>query len=416
MQPTSPIQVVGIGLDGLEGLSAAVLKRLQQADVIVGSPRQLEMCAHLEAELWPLGKGQTAIARLQERLSQPNPGSMVVLASGDPLFFGLGRLLLKALPAEALSFCPHPSSVQLAFSRLKLPWQDAKIVSIHGRDPERLIRLLRQNPPLVAVLTDPHQSPGAIAQMLIDLDLPRSYTLWVCEALGSKAEAIHQLKPLEARDRRFDSLSVVVLQRQDKAPLLESLPQFGLPDAAFLSFEDRPGLITKREVRVQILGELALQPGQTVWDIGAGTGSVSIEIARLFPTAQVYAIEKTQAGIGLIDQNIQRFDTQNVQTVAGRAAEAIAHLPRPHRVFVGGSGGELQAILDICSEKLLPEGQITLALATLEHQQQVMDWQRRHAAWQIRLLQVQLARSVGVADLTRWSPLNPVVIVSLWQG
>lgn len=413
MSPATPVQVVGIGLDGLEGLSAAVLKRLQQADVIVGSPRQLD-CAYLEAELWPLGKGQTAIARIQARLKQPDPGSIVVLASGDPLFFGLGRLLLEALPAEALSFYPHPSSVQLAFSRLKLPWQDAKLVSIHGRDPERLMRVLRQNPPLVAVLTDPHHSPGAIAQILLDLDLPQSYTLWVCEALGSPAEAIHQLTPAEARDRRFDSLSVVVLQRQNQAPLPE-LPQFGLPDSAFLSFEDRPGLITKREVRVQILGELALQPGQTVWDIGAGTGSVSIEIARLMPTAQVYAIEKTQAGIGLIEKNIQRFNVPNVQAVAGQAAEAIAQLPAPDRVFIGGSGGELQAILDICSQKLLPDGQITLALATLEHQQQVMDWRRRQATWQIRLLQVQLARSVGIADLTRWSPLNPVVIVSLWR-
>ncbi|PSN10617.1 precorrin-6y C5,15-methyltransferase (decarboxylating) subunit CbiE, partial [filamentous cyanobacterium CCP5] len=243
LEPMTPVQVVGIGLDGLEGLSAMALNRLRQADVIVGSDRQLEMCAAMAAEFWPLGNGQRAIARIQERLSQSDPGSMVVLASGDPLFFGLGRLLLEALPADQISFHPHLSSVQLAFSRLKLPWQEAKLVSIHGRDPDQLLRVLRQNPPLVAVLTDPHHSPGAIAQILIDLDLPQPYTLWVCEALGSEAEKVHRLSPAEARDRRFDPLSVVVLQRQKEDVLPAHVPLLGLPDSAFLSFSDRPGLI-----------------------------------------------------------------------------------------------------------------------------------------------------------------------------
>lgn len=410
------IQVVGIGLDGVSGLSAASLARLQQADRIVGSARHREACCLFQGEFWPLKDLPSLLENLRSWLEQPSPNSVVILASGDPLFFGLGRLLLESLPPEKLSFYPHLSSVQLAFSRLKLPWQDAIVISIHGRDPDRLISALRRNSPLIAVLTDPHHCPSAIAQAIIDLALPCSYTLWVCENLGGADEKIHQLTPETTLGKLFAPLTVVVLQRQPTSPAPPSLPRFGLPDAAFLAFADRPGLITKREVRVQVLGELQLHPSQTVWDIGSGTGSVAIEIARLLPDGQIYAVEKTAAGAELIRQNIQRFAVGNIQVIAGSALDVIQQLPSPDRIFIGGSGGELLEILEICDRKLQDHGQITLALTTLEHQQQVITWRRQRASqWGIRLLQVNFARSVTIADLTRWSPLNPLVLISLWR-
>lgn len=200
-------------------------------------------------------------------------------------------------------------------------------------------------------------------------------------------------------------------------PDLETLPLLGIPDQAFLSFSDRPGLMTKREVRILILGELALQPEQIVWDIGAGTGSVSIEVARLCPSSQVYAIEKTAAGMALIQKNCDRFQANNIIPVHGSAPQVLSNLPDPDRIFIGGSGGHLNQILEICSQRLKPSGQMVLALATLEHLTITLTWlnskQGDEPSQTYHLLQIHLARSVPVATLTRFSPLNPVTLVML---
>jgi precorrin-6Y C5,15-methyltransferase (decarboxylating) len=169
--------------------------------------------------------------------------------------------------------------------------------------------------------------------------------------------------------------------------------------------------MTKREIRLLVLGELALQSGQIIWDVGAGTGSVSIEIARLFSTSVVYAIEKTAAGTALISQNCRRFQVENVISIHGSAPDIFHHLPTPDRIFIGGSGGNLRQILDACSS-LAPQGVLVLALATLEHLNTALGWLKEHGKWNHQLLQVQLSRSVPVGQLTRFAPLNPVTILT----
>lgn len=169
--------------------------------------------------------------------------------------------------------------------------------------------------------------------------------------------------------------------------------------------------MTKREVRILVLGELALKPGQIIWDIGAGTGSVSIEIARLFPTSKVYAIEKTAAGTALISQNCRRFQVENVISIHGSAPDVLHQLPTPERIFIGGSGGNLSQILDACSS-LAPGGVLVMALATLEHLNTALVWLKACSNWHYQLLQVQLSRSVPVGQLTRFAPLNPVTILT----
>lgn len=270
-----PIHVVGIGLDGAAGLTQAMRQQIAQATLLVGSDRQLAYFPELPAERFILGDLTTAIAQIQQHLQQTQRPCVVVVTSGDPLFFGLGRLLLNAFPAEQLTFHPHLSSVQLAFSRLKLPWQDARCLSAHGRSLEGLQQALQQGADKIAVLTDGLNSPLAIAELLRSLALPSHYQMWICENLGGQDECITEVEsdpPVSVAP-----LNVVVLVRQpDPPPNLTSLPLLGLPDRLFASFPDRPGLMTKREVRVQVLAELALQPGQMIWDIGAGTGSVAI--------------------------------------------------------------------------------------------------------------------------------------------
>ncbi|MBD2304878.1 precorrin-6y C5,15-methyltransferase (decarboxylating) subunit CbiE [Chroococcidiopsis sp. FACHB-1243] len=409
----TPIHVIGIGLDGAEGLVDSVRQLVVEAKLLVGSDRHLNYFPHHPAPRLILRDFTEAIAQIRRCLADGKDG-IVILVSGDPLFFGLGRLLLAELPPEHLTFHPHLSSIQLAFNRLKVPWQDARAISAHGRSLDELIQALQQGVEKIALLTDKTNNPHAIARLLVSLDLLDRYQLWVCENLGGEDEVCREIICNSTDNLSFAPLNIVVLFRQSEPELqlnLANLPQLGIPDRLFLSFSDRPGLMTKREVRLLILGELALQPEQIVWDIGAGTGSVSIEIARLFPTSKIYAIEKTAAGSALITQNCQRFGVKNVTSIHGTAPEILQNLPRCDRVFIGGSSGNLTSILDTCS-CLSSGGVLVIALATLEHLSTALDWFKHQNSWEYQLLQVQLSRSVPIAQLTRFAPLNPVTIIT----
>ncbi|NET33965.1 MAG: precorrin-6y C5,15-methyltransferase (decarboxylating) subunit CbiE [Cyanothece sp. SIO1E1] len=424
----TPIHVVGIGLQGATGLVDSVRQIVEQATVLVGSDRHLSYFPQHPAERIRLESFKQVIEQIRCRCSTPHV-QIIILTSGDPLFFGLGRLLLAELPAELLTFHPHPSAVQLAFSRIKVPWQDAQMISAHGRSLQVLTQALQQGVEKIAVLTDVTNTPGAIARLLLSMDLPSQYQIWVCENLGGTEERVQSLSLTALIDQTFAALNVVILLRQTGTASdgldLDTLPALGIPDAMFLSFGDRPGLITKREVRLLVLGELALGSDQIIWDVGAGTGSVSIEMARLCPSSQIFAIEKTAMGSSLIKQNCQRFQVENVTPIYGAAPDALKALPQPDRIFVGGSGGQLTQILDFCGAQLISGGFLVIALATLEHLNLALTWvEQQHSSteknltvvpqsWQHRLLQVQLSRSVLVGPLTRFAPLNPVTVVIL---
>ena len=413
------IAVVGIGLDGVKGLAASVREIVDRATVLAGSKRHLSYFAEHPAkklDLANLDRGIDAIARLNL------DNSVVVLASGDPLFFGLGRLLLTKLDPATVTFYPHLTSVQLAFNRLKIPWQNAELVSVHGRSTDKLVKLLKQGKEKIAVLTDAKNNPKAIAQLFRSLELPVNYSFYICENLGSLEEKINKFSLLEITklsqldNRDFANLNVLILIREAQQDNLNlaSLPLFGLPDNSFLSFSDRPGLITKKEVRLAILGELSLQPQQIVWDIGAGTGSVSVEIARLCPSSQIFAVEKTSMGSSLITKNSQRFQVDNITSINGRAPDVLEGLPNCDRVFIGGSGGNIVDILATCDGQLKEKGLIVMAFATIEYQLQTINWLNNNN-WQYRLLQLQISRSTPISHLTRMTPLNPVTIITAFR-
>ena len=410
------IAVVGIGLDGERSLTPAARAIVQQARVLVGGKRHLSYFIQhpaLKIQLADFQADIEAIAHLDS-----TEQSVVILASGDPLFFGLGRLLLERFDAAQIQFFPHVSAVQLAFSRLKVPWQDAKLISVHGRSTDELIKLLEQGCDKIALLTDRKNNPAAIARLYLALELPANYGFHICENLGSTGEKLRYYPSQELHclcdldHDNFAELNVLILLREAKDDLdLANLPIIGISDHDFLSFSDRPGLITKKEVRLAILGELSLQPEQTVWDIGAGTGSVSIEIARLCPSSRVYAVEKTSMGSTLVTKNSHRFQANNVININGKAPEALLNLPAPNRIFVGGSGGDITEILDVCQQKLAVTGKMVMAFATIEHQYSAINWLKDNS-WQYRLLQLQISRSTPIAHLTRFTTLNPVTIIT----
>ncbi len=431
------IQVVGIGLSGAVSLTPAVLELVESATLLIGGRRHLDAFDYLisgegrqEIEVWPLGSFTQVFADLRSRLKSEPTTRAVILASGDPLFFGIGRLLLESFPAHQLAFHPQLSSIQLAFSRLKLPWQEATLVSVHGRDEQQLIQAIRRGDRIIAVLTDGAFTPSAIAALIVSLDLPICYRLWVCENLGAAGETagetagerVSSYWPDELSEhptQKFAPLNVVVLCRQEKAaPLLEALPLIGLPDSVFKGFRDRPTLMTKREIRLLILGALAPLDGQTIWDIGAGTGSVSVELSRLCPNARVYAIEKTAMGVALIRHNAEKLAIAPIQPIQGQAPATLANLPAPDRVFIGGSSGQLISILGFLAESTAPPNRIVLALATLEHISELTTWISQPAIaanWNSQLTQINISRSSPVGPLTRFVPLNPITLVTLSQ-
>ncbi|MEG4342739.1 precorrin-6y C5,15-methyltransferase (decarboxylating) subunit CbiE [Microcoleus sp. A003_D6] len=427
------VHVVGIGLDGAAGLSSSARQVVEMAALLIGSEIHLSYFPQHCGERWALKDLTEAILEIRRHLAtqaefepdagtvEPPAGPIVILVAGDPLFHGWGKLLISQLPPDKLTFHPHVSCVQLAFNRLRIPWQDAHCVGSQGRYFEELTAKLKLGVEKIAVLADEAHTPAVLASLVKALDLPTRYEFWVCENLGAADERVSS-KSLEALlGESFAPLSVVVMLRQSppgtEALDLAKLPLLGIPDAAFIGCGDRPGLTVEREVRVLVLAQLALGPEQVVWDVGAGNGSVSIEIARLFPQSEVYAIEQTVSGTSAIEFNCGRFGLQNVFSIYGTAPEILHRLRPPHRIFIGGSGGGLTKILGVCALRLLPGGSIVLAVEAFEDIATVLSWigdrVRRESHWSYRILQVQLSRSVAGGNSTRFDALNPVSIVTI---
>ena len=323
-----------------------------------------------------------------------------------------------------------------------MPWQDATLVSVHGRGEALLLQALKRGDEKIAVLTDGLLTPEAIAALIHASALPTRYQLWVCENLGGEHERISLHSAHTSNNSTTDNsdnaspntayaaLNVVVLLRQASEPAAQDLPLIGLPDSAFYTFADRPTLMTKREIRLLVLGAIAPMPNQMIWDIGAGAGSVSVELSRLCPSAQIYAVEKTAMGVELIRRNAQRYAIAPIHPIQGQAPHALEGLPKPSRIFIGGSGCQLTPILDFLHEALLnksvshspisdssaDDARIVLALATIESLSEVVSWVKRPNVaehWQYEMTQISIARSQPTGPLTRFSPLPPITLVTL---
>jgi precorrin-6Y C5,15-methyltransferase (decarboxylating) len=334
----------------------------------------------------------------------------VVLASGDPLWFGIGRLLLEGLPAAQLRFHPAPSSLQLAFARIGRPWQDASWLSLHGRDPEPLAARLQQRPGALAVLTDPSRGGAeTVRRCLRAAGLEQSYGFWLCERLGHSAERVQHLAPEDPLPADLDPLHLVVLVAE-RPPLPERLPLFGLPDGVFLQHPDRPGLMTKREVRIQLLADLDLPQEGVLWDIGAGVGSVGLEALRLQPALQLWALEQRGGSAALIEANAERLGVKPARVVEGRAPDALAELPDPDRVLIGGGGRDRRALLQAVLARLRPGGVVVIPLATVEALAELRP-PLEQAGLTVAVAQHQAWRGAPLADGTRLAPLNPVLVL-----
>ena len=323
------IKVIGIGLEGIKSLNSETRSIVGQATVLIGGQRHLDYFPHHVASKLKINNIKKVIEQIKSYdRSQEN---IVILATGDPLFFGIGRILVKEFPSSQLEFYPHLSCVQIAFNKLQIPWQSAKIISLHGRDIAPLINTWKKGGEIIAILTDKTNNPLAIYQLYQELQLPITYDFWLCENLGSPDGGITPVNSID--DINLDTiadLNILILKQntnKDRHQInLDNLPLIGVPDALFSTFDDRPNLMTKKEIRTLILGQLELQPNQVIWDLGAGTGSVTVEMGRISKNSQIYAIEKTAIGASLIKENVAKFKVENVTVIHDRSENVINDL------------------------------------------------------------------------------------------
>ena len=412
------IEVVGCDAGGLASLAPAWRERLLAAQLLAAPRRLLPELEALLAgrpaptpELIASDRPAELLPRLRRALASGERS--VLLASGDPLWFGIGRLLLQELGAAALRFHPAPSSLQLAFARLGRPWQDASWVSLHGRDPEPLAAALQKRPAALAVLTDPACGGAAQVRTLLRASgLEAAYALWLCERLGHPAERVLRLAAADPLPADLDPLHLVLLLAEPPPPAAAAaLPLFGLDDGLWLQHDDQPGLMTKREVRIQLLAELELPAAGVLWDVGAGVGSVGLEALRLRPDLALWAVERRPGGAALIAANAERLALRPAGVLEAAAPAALAQLPDPDRVLLGGGGRQRGAVLEATLPRLRPGGVVVIPLATLEALAELRPLLER-AGLAVRVGQIQAWRGAPLAEGTRLAPLNPVLVLS----
>ncbi|NMO16460.1 precorrin-6y C5,15-methyltransferase (decarboxylating) subunit CbiE [Pyxidicoccus fallax] len=397
------VTVVGVGDDGCAGLSARAANAVAQAQVLVGGERHLAFFPQFTGERIVLKGGLGATLERVAELA--NEHQVCVLASGDPLFFGIGGLVARKVGADAVEFVPHPSSVQLAFARIGVAWEDAQVLSFHGRPLTGLCSRLRELAK-AALLTDGVNTPPVIARHLLAHG-QTGFTAWVCERLGNPGERVRPFS-LEALSggEDVDPLNVLVLLRTDPTWRPPPRVPFLLEDA-YAKRVPKRGLITKREVRLLSLGLLGLREDSVVWDVGAGSGSVGIEAALLAPAGHVYGVEVDPEGVALCRENALALGADNFSIIEGRAPEALAGLPDPDAVFVGGSKGSMRDILDVAFSRLRPGGRLVANAVTLENVAEAYAGLKELGV-EPEVLLVNVARGEPLARYQRYDAHNPI--------
>jgi precorrin-6Y C5,15-methyltransferase (decarboxylating) len=385
-----PERIAIVGVCGGEPVGKEARAAIEAAPLVVGAPRHLRTLTPIGARTLPIDGPLADVLDALER----ERGGVCVLASGDPGFFGIARVLAERFGPDRLDVHPAPSSVSLAFARLGLPWDDAAVISAHGRPlAEAARRAVRHAK--AAVLVAPDAPPEALGRELCALGPPHRRAA-VCTRLGEPDERVDVLTVEELAAGSFDPMSVVVLLDGDgvaEAPTLE----WGRSEERFAA---RDGLVTKAEVRAVALGKLALPPAGVVWDVGAGSGSVAIEIAALAPGVHVTAVERGGEDVRRIEANASAHGV-TVDVVHGEAPCALDALPEPDRAFVGGGG---IAVLDAVLARLRPDGRVVATFAALD---------RAAAAYQRlgNLAEVSIARGRPLAGGVRLQAENPVFVV-----
>ncbi|PIE82898.1 MAG: cobalamin biosynthesis bifunctional protein CbiET [Candidatus Contendobacter odensis] len=403
----SPVHVIGMGIN-TGTLEQTAQTALEQAELIIGSKAHLALFSGLNAEKCPY---PSPMSGLPDLLSRNMQRRIVLLASGDPLFHGIGSTIARYLPAEHLHFHPNVSSLQAAFARRGRAWQQTRWFSLHGK-PLASLRAILHRHRQYALLTDRRNTPPAIARELVKTGFGDS-DLWVAEDLGAPKERFQHFRATDllATNTEFSALNVIILETHDAVSILPEFP--GIPDEHFSTDGSEPGkgLITKREVRLMILSLLAPRSGDIGWDVGAGCGGVSVEWARWNPDSTIYAIEYHPERLNHLGINRERFGViSNLNIVAARAPEALDDLSDPHAVFIGGSSGNLLTMLNTVWARLQPGGRLVASAVTEDSRVDLHQFaHNRDAIWS----ELSIARGKMLAGQRILQPYLPIVLMKV---
>jgi len=450
---TIPVEIIGTGLS-IDDITKKQKQIISRADLLVAGSRYLDYFKNNSADRLVIKNDIDSIAG--EIKSRMEKEKVVVLASGDPLFFGIGATLLKKIGKKNIIIHPNVSSVIAAFARIKEPWHDAFFISLHGIKKFCRISELVAGKDKIAILTDPNKNPAWIAKKLVKENCV-DFEFYVFEHLGKKEEKIfhfHEVEP--AADSDFKSPNVVILKRkiipqfpgeiekteaeikkdagsddtiqmnhfrknrektrdEKKKNCFESssLTNYGIyPGMPDNLFSHEKGLITKAEVRAVALSKLKLiSDSHLFWDLGAGSGSVSIEVSKFIPLGHVYAVEKNADRICDIKRNIEKFKVANIRTIHADLPKGIENLPDPDRIFIGGGGRKLLKIMDSAIEKLVINGIIVINMVLLQNIEPCMNFLKEKGCT-TDLVQLQVSCSKPMPFGHRLEALNPVWIIS----
>lgn len=390
------LAIVGIGEDGLDGIGAAARQAIGEADLVFGGARHLELAATAirgEPRPWPVPFDTTMADVVAAR-----GRNVCVLASGDPFCHGVGTTLARHVDRAEFSAYPAPSAFSLAAARLGWALQETETISLHGR-PIHLIRPLLQDGARILALTSNGRSPAEIADLLASSGFGSS-RFHILEALGGPAEAVSTLRADALGTQIFADLNVVAIEASgdDRA---KTIPlAVAIPDALF----EHDGQITKREIRAVTLSSLAPRPGELLWDIGAGSGSIAISWMLAHPSLHAVAIEAEAERAARIRRNARSLGVPGLDIVEGHAPEALAGLPQPDAVFVGG-GGSRDGVMAITMERLRAGGRLVANAVTLEMEAVLLDLYARHGG---ELSRITVSRAAPVGGKSGWRPAMPV--------
>lgn len=416
------IQVVSLGVGQIETLAHVAIEAIQAAEVIIGAEHHfatidslfeknngLENNNHPETVLFP-----SPFNELTHLLEKYQHKSVVVLASGDALFYGVGNWLVKNIGQQNIVFHSNVSSMQVAFHRIGLPWHNAVIHSLHGRALNTLNSHLK-NGVTLGLFTDETSTPSAIAERLCQQGFSES-EIWVCESLGTEQEHVTHFKATDLIQTEFSSLNICIIKCVGHNDCFIGVP--GIADECFeTGAEPGKGMISKREVRLAILSLMECQPNDVAWDIGAGCGSVSIEWALQNSLGTIYAIENNQQRMDFLQINTKKFGTEiNLKTVSGSAPDCCSTLPQPDVIFIGGNGGSLSELLEFSWSALKQGGRLVASAVMPDSVQALHEFATRHQNYKGDWIQIQVSKTSELSNIDNLNELKPITLLKVVKG
>ncbi len=405
------IRIVGVGDDGRPGLTQQAIEAILTAPQLFGTEALLGRFPEYAGEKIAIGPDLDKLACSLETA----PQNAVLLAGGDPLFYGTARFLCERLGKEHFEVIPHVSSMQLAFARVKESWEEAYLANVSNQAIDRIVEKIRSSEK-AGLFTSETVPPARIAEILLQKGI-YYFTAYVCENLGAPDERVTRLDLKSLTQQKFSPLNVLVLVRHNGAPdqqvLSDQRRLFGNPDEFFRQSRPKRGLLTPSEVRTIALSELNLKSDSIVWDIGAGSGSVAIEAAQIAASGKVYAIEMDAEDYGLMLENAKQFEVKNLVGVLGEAPRAWESLPDPHSIFIGGSGRSVADLVASCWPRLQSNGTLVVNVMSMEDVVELQKYLMQELGREPQLWMIQISRGTYQLEKHRFETSNPSFLLKV---